>query len=95
MRFSVEVPDDLIADAAAAWARINDRRPAEQREPGTFDDGWARDALINQLGAILTADTHELENEATAAAVKDVQLRIGAVKRGAEPVDRPGPGGVV
>ena len=89
MRFTADVPDDLVTDAAAAWARINDRRAADQRQELTIADEWAREVLIDHLGNILIADTHETENEATNAAVGAVQLRGGAVKRAAAPVDDP------
>ena len=95
MRVSAEIPDDLVADAADAWAAINDRRPADQRQAVTFNDEWARDVLIDNLGNILIANTHETENEATATAVKDVQLRVGAIKRATSTVDPMGPGGIV
>jgi hypothetical protein len=89
VKFSADVPDDLIADAAAAWARINDRRAAEQRQEVAFDDDWARTVLIQNLGNILSADTHELENEATNRAVQAVQLRVAALNAPKPAVDVP------
>jgi len=89
MQFTAAVPDDLLADARQCWARINDRRAADQRQEVTFDDDWARQVLIQDLGRIIVADTHEVENEATNSAVQAIQARVADLIKPVPPVDPP------
>ncbi len=90
-KFSVEVPDDLIADAAAAWTRLMDRRAVDQRQDLKIDDAWATNCAINNLGNILISDQHETNTEAANAATQVHQLRVAALVKAVSDAGLPTP----
>ena len=87
MQFTVDVPDDLIADALAAWAALRARKGSEQIPEITIDNAWARAVLVTDLGRALLSNTHEVENDATNTATQAVQLRIAQAIQAAAPVE--------
>lgn len=78
MDFTVTVPDTLITSVVAAANRINDRLPADQRQPTpiTLEAKDIQAFVQNHLGSILRSDLEQDVQLTGKKTVSDAQVII-------------------
>ncbi len=83
-QYTIEIPDDLIAEAVAAAQRANDRLPIEQRnsQAFTFDVSDVVSLVGSFLIGVIQTDAEQQAQYETAQDVaakrQDVQTRMQA-----------------
>ena len=85
MQTSIDIPDQLIADALTASTRINQRQPEQDRkpEPLTFTDADATDVIFNFLTGLIIADLQQTAQIDQERSVRTKQQEIAALRQAA------------
>ena len=96
MKLTIEIPDQLVADAIAAANRINDRQAEGMRQPGplTFGQAEARDCATQFLQNLLLSDIRQAHEVQAERDIRDKQAAI-ATQLQAAPLTPPAAGGSV
>lgn len=94
--FTVTIPDDILAEALAAAAAINQRQPANERqaEPLPFGDTEATDIVFQYLQNLIVAN---LQQAAAIAGETDVRAKLTDLSKrrpGRDAVDTPAGEGI-
>ena len=73
--FTVTIPDDILAEALAAASAINQRQPANERqpEPLTFADTEATDIVFQHLQNLIVGN---MQQAAAITAETDVRTKL-------------------
>lgn len=73
--FTVTIPDDILAEALAAATAINQRQPANQRqpEPLAFGDPEATDTIVQHLQNLIIGN---IQQAAAIATDTDVRAKL-------------------
>jgi len=81
MKYTVEIPDQLVTDAVAAANRINDRQAEGMRQPSplTFGEAEARDCVTQFLQNLLLSDIRQNAEVQAERDIRDKQTELAAL----------------
>ena len=79
-KYTVDISDDVTADALAAATRINQRQPERDRqpEPLTFTDSDAADIIFAWLRGLIVQDAQQDAQLANERAIARLQKELDA-----------------
>ncbi len=85
--FTVTIDDSVVTEALAAATAINQRQPAEQRqpEPLTFGDPEATDIIRQHLHNLIVGNMNQAAAIATEAAARAKLTDLAARREAAAP----------